>query len=177
LADKIFTGTSLEQALRDGSLEAPRREVSLLCMVKASDKPDHVSVTTAGCEQWLEMPARMIEQAEVVGHRSCKDHEHPLVRITLKQSGDDETQLLAALLGQLAPMAPTTASFPGGFDLANVIAQSRPSGGPGTRPTVGGISDVCWNCLLQAASCEGSFLECYVMWAVCMAVCDDRPRK
>jgi hypothetical protein len=98
MAEKTYTGTSLEHALKDNSLT--RAGIVLVGMVKASEKGGYIRFTRAGCENWVDLPVDLIECAELLGHQACKDHSHPLMKITLKEPKDPAAQILAALLAQ-----------------------------------------------------------------------------
>ena len=79
---KIFTGSSLEEALKNDSLA--QSSVELVGMVKASEKKEHVCFTRSGCDNWVDLPIDMVEEAEQIGKNTCKDHSYPVMRITLK---------------------------------------------------------------------------------------------
>src|SRR5262249_12205437 len=99
----VFSGTALEHALRDGSLdrrEASRTSAVLVGMVKASEREGHVAFTSAGCGSWAEVPVDLVEAAEVIGRRGCQGHEHPVARITFKVPESPHARLFAALLSQ-----------------------------------------------------------------------------
>jgi hypothetical protein len=103
MAEQEFSGDALVQALEKGELTPPAAAgTALVGMVKRSDLPGCLSFTPAGCDTWVDMPTSMIEKAVHLGQRRCKDHSHPVVRITLKQPADAEGQLLAKLLMALS---------------------------------------------------------------------------
>jgi hypothetical protein len=90
-----FNGDALLQALQKGELTPqPAAGITLVGMVKQSDKPGFVSFTPGGCDTWVDVPTNLIEKAIHLG----ETHTHPLVRLTLKQPTDVEGQLLASLL-------------------------------------------------------------------------------
>lgn len=95
-----FSGESLEKALQEGKLS--QRQATLNGMVKQSTKAGYISFTQSGCDTWIDLPTEMIEEAELLGQRSCRDHTHPMMRITLKEPGDPEGRILLALLAQAA---------------------------------------------------------------------------
>ena len=105
---KSFSGMDLEQALKEGELTHPA--ASLTGMVKPSEKSGHVSFSQAGCETWIDLPTDMIERADQEGQRPCRDHSHPVVRITLKEPKDAQGKILLALLTQAAP-SPSKARY------------------------------------------------------------------
>jgi hypothetical protein len=101
MQEKTFTGASLEQALKNDALTRP--VVELVGMVKPSEKGRHVSFTRSGCDSWVDLSTDMIEQAELLDTNACKDHSHPVMRITLKEAEYPEGRVLAALLAQSMP--------------------------------------------------------------------------
>jgi hypothetical protein len=95
---KAFNGASLEQALKDGSLTPSG--ITVVGMVKLSDKDAHISFTPAGCDAWVDIPTKLIEEAQQIGQQRCKDHSHPVFEIKLKESNDPEAKVLASVLSQ-----------------------------------------------------------------------------
>jgi hypothetical protein len=95
---KMFSGASLEKALKDDSLT--RSGITLVGMVKSSEKGKHISFSRSGCNAWVDLPTDVIEQAEQVGQRRCKDHIHPVFKITLKEAKDPEAKMFISLLAQ-----------------------------------------------------------------------------
>jgi hypothetical protein len=98
MRSESFTGESLEQALKDGTLD--QSAPSLVAMVKQSEKAGHVAITASGCETWIDVPTAMLERVDRMGRQSCKDHSHPLMGITFKEPRDPEARILLALLSQ-----------------------------------------------------------------------------
>lgn len=121
MAEKTYTGSSLEQALTSGSLE--RASIELVGMVKASEKVKHISFAKGDCETWIDLPTDLIDQAEHLDQRPCKDHVHPVFKITLKEPKDPTAQILGSLLstpvstssqyGTLPIQSPVTQPFSG----------------------------------------------------------------
>lgn len=95
---KAFSGAELEKALKEESLV--RTGLMLVGIVKPSEKKGHIGFSRSGCDAWVELPTDMIEHAEQLGQLQCKDHAHPVFRITLKEAKDPEARILASLLGQ-----------------------------------------------------------------------------
>lgn len=96
---KSFTGASLEQALKDDSLS--QSGVTLIGMVKLSNKEGYICFTQSGCDSWVDIPVSIIEEAELIGRRACQGHFHAIMKITLKELKSPEGQILSALLAQL----------------------------------------------------------------------------
>jgi len=78
-----FTGETLVQALKEGSLAQPK--ALLTGMVKQSDKEGYIAFTRSGCDEWVEIPVNMIQKADLLGHRRCEDHNHPLMQINIQE--------------------------------------------------------------------------------------------
>jgi hypothetical protein len=96
MTDKIFTGATLEEALKNDDFELSGTEMT--GMVKASKKAAHIAFTRSGCENWVDIPIGVIEKAEQLGKAPCKDHWHPIFKLTLKEPKDAEAKVFAALL-------------------------------------------------------------------------------
>jgi hypothetical protein len=107
MKDKIFSGKALEDALKGNAFE--QSEIELTGMVKSSEKSGHISFARGDCETWVDMPTSMIDQAERLGQKKCKDHSHPHFRITLKKPANPETSLFAQLLA--LPLTTSPGSF------------------------------------------------------------------
>jgi hypothetical protein len=110
MAETAYTGSSLEQALKSGTLEKPA--IELVGMVKASEKANHISFARGDCETWIDLPTNLIDHAEHVGQRSCRDHVHPVCKVTLKEPKDPTAQILSSLLATSMPSQPLTGTLP-----------------------------------------------------------------
>lgn len=119
MTDKIFTGAALEEALKNDDFGLSGTEMT--GMVKASKKAGHIAFTRSGCENWVDIPIGLIEKAEQLGKAPCKDHWHPIFRLTLKEPKDAEARVFAALL----------AAVPQG---GGRPSQGWPAGGPPMQP-------------------------------------------
>jgi len=96
MTDRIFTGATLEEALKNDDFGMSGTEMT--GMVKASKKAGHIAFTRSGCENWVDIPVAAIEKAEQLGKAPCKDHWHPVFKLTLKEPKDAEAKVFAALL-------------------------------------------------------------------------------
>jgi hypothetical protein len=122
-----YTGTSLEQAIKSGSLE--RTGTTLTGMVKESEKAGHIQFARGGCETWLDLPTNLIDEAEHLGQQSCRDHVHPVFKITFKEPKDPTARIFASLLA--VPMPASSLGVP---------MQAPPQAGPFPRQTLSGPS-------------------------------------
>lgn len=102
MKNTTFTGSSLEEALKNGSFT--QSGIELVGMVKASEKKGNVCFTRSGCDNWVDLPIDMIEEAEQIGKNICKDHSHPVMRITLKEPKNQEAKIFAALSSNSTPL-------------------------------------------------------------------------
>ena len=186
MQDDSFTGEALEKALVNDELSQPGLE--LLGMVKASDEKGHVSFTASGCDDWIDIPTKMIEQAERVGSSKCKDHSHPVFKLTLKESKSADAQILSALLAQRSsgglagpiPGGPMQAPPSAGY---SQIGSRGPFGGlPGgvhvgpTSVAYWPVGDGRWQCVgwmdcLRLAGVMRCNWECHEGWATGDLVC------
>jgi len=179
MADQKFSGASLEQALNEGSLETSHGATELVAMVKKSEEPGHVSITTSGCEEWIDIPTDMIEEAEVIGSRPCRDHEHPLARITLKAPTSDESRLLAALLRQTTRaqrIPPEALPQLAGLGRGRRFAMAQRGPGGGGLPPRGGFwwppLGCYWDCIVNYANCRTIPEVCDSLFSFCLSLCD-----
>src|SRR5918912_481342 len=78
--EKYESGTNLLEALKSGELSGYDVYVG---MVKASDKEDHIAFAPGSCDEWIDVPAELIGDVEVLRHVPCREHSHPLVRMKL----------------------------------------------------------------------------------------------
>jgi hypothetical protein len=93
-----LTGAGLAKALAEGKFEEPPAQ--LIGMVKPSAKRGHINFAPAGCESWIDIPSDMIEVAKHLGHQACRDHSHPLFRLSLKEPEETQAKILLSLLSR-----------------------------------------------------------------------------
>jgi len=141
--EKSLSGAELEKAMREGGLN--QATAVLTGMVKASEKNGHIGFSQSGCHAWVDLPTKMIEHAQHIGHRSCQDHSHPWVKITLKEPDDPEGRVLLSLLAHSMPEVMTYMAdggfADGGFMREGMLqAGSVPGALPGTVPAGDGVS-------------------------------------
>jgi hypothetical protein len=186
MAEKIFAGTSLEQALKS-DVVAPTG-LLLTGMVKASENSGSVEFTNSGCGGWMTLPTDMIDQAEHLGYGTCKDHSHPVFRLTLKTPKDPQARILAELLTKARQQVQTIemSQMLGGMPAGGAAGAQYPPGQPGQLPMSGGSQSLriggggvgmggggvlgawgCWDstcteCLLYEYVCNGT-----ACWSIC----------
>lgn len=188
MESQAFSGASLEEALKGDLLD--QSEVVLIGMVKQAQTPGYISFTGGGCDHWIDIPVDLIERADRMGSRPCKDHAHPVFRLTLKEPKDPQARIYASLLAQqpgaggMSPMpAPQGggvpfAQAPGGFQAApGAEAPNLPPGmgaGQTARLSTGGLGgsgglgawgcweSTCTTCTLWEYVCNGT-----ACWWIC----------
>jgi hypothetical protein len=67
-------------------------DLTLYGLVKADESDSSVllfSISTS-CEQWIPIPVSLISSIQHGGNVSCKDHQHPFVRIVLAEPNKDD---------------------------------------------------------------------------------------
>ena len=99
MENPTLSGKELEKALLSGKLEK-ENNFEIIGMVKSSNEKGHISVTLSGCDNWLDLPTDMIKEAEKIGIRTCSDHSHVIMRITLNEPKNKESKMLLSLLSQ-----------------------------------------------------------------------------
>lgn len=105
---KSYSGKDLEKALTEGALT--QAQATLIGMVKPSEKSGHVSFSQAGCDKWVDLPTDMIERADQEGQRTCRDHSHPVMKITFKEPKNSTGKVLLELLSQSEVSPPMESS-------------------------------------------------------------------
>jgi hypothetical protein len=95
---KSFTGPEFVKALSEGGLREP---IVREGMVKPSENDTTSIEFSEGnmCELWTKIPVDMIERVEYVSNIRCQDHQHPLVRLFLKEPPAENK--LAGVLSEL----------------------------------------------------------------------------
>jgi hypothetical protein len=99
-SEKTFSGTELEAAMESGELKA--KSYHVMGMVKASKKKGYIQFTATHCEDWLDIPVSIIEEAELLGQTQCKDHQHPLFKLMLQKPNDEFGKAVLSILAQFA---------------------------------------------------------------------------
>jgi len=102
---KSFTGTEFVKALAEGTLREP---ISLEGMVKKCESGTDAVLFAEGmsCLHWTRIPVEMIEEVDFISTVPCRDHEHPFVRLSLKEPTNDVVaQVFADLLRNSARRA------------------------------------------------------------------------
>jgi hypothetical protein len=85
-------------------------DLSVVCLIKTTDgDASCISVSAAGgCEDWLQVPVAMIDKIQHLGDSRCKDHVHPMVKLSLKLS--EKEKAVAKLFVKLSAQANHTRS-------------------------------------------------------------------
>ena len=161
--DAHLDGAGLEKALGEHRFDRPVAQ--LVGMVKQSDQPGHISFTPSGCEAWVDVPSAMIAEAEHIGQQPCKDHSHPVFRLSLKEPADAEGKVLMALLAASAPKSSSLSgmNIPGmAMPGMGMPAMAPPTMASAARagPGVGGSS------AMRAGGCH-SFCSGSTLWCMC----------
>jgi hypothetical protein len=99
-----FTGADFAKALAAGTLND-----HILCegMAKTNESDPHSILFTTGLDcgkSWFPIPVKMVEKVEFLRNVSCKDHQHPYVRIHLKSPTDNpDAEVFSRLLAAYSP--------------------------------------------------------------------------
>jgi hypothetical protein len=172
MPDEPLTGKTLERALRSGDLDRPAVEV--VGMVKAAEEKGKISFSRTDCDSWVDVPTDLIKSAVQVGNSRCRDHTHPVFRLTFNESDDPATQVLAALLASSFP-SPMQAS-------AGQTAFPPPLPGPSTlEAQVGQGGGLGWGydsrCVRSCQwDCAVAGFPPWACWYVCAWLCSGWPR-
>ena len=79
---KSFTGPEFLKALTAGALKP---DLVLEGMAKADGADALLFSPGRACTGWTRIPVGMVEHVEFLSLVRCDDHEHPLVRLALKE--------------------------------------------------------------------------------------------
>jgi hypothetical protein len=156
MKEKAFTGKTLESALNENSFEQVRPDIQLVGMVKKSDKEGYVSFTQSGCGTWVDLPSTMIERAEFIENRTCKDHSHPVMKIVFKHSDNPEYEILLSLLQMTTQSANSNNATMNQLDSRNI-----PYGLPMENlnmSRVGGMGGM--GITIQVLKCDWDWVPC-----------------
>lgn len=109
---KSFTGPEFIAALAEGALKSPIVRVGMA----KQDETDANAILFSenrSCESWIKIPVEIIEKVEHIDNVPCRDHEHPLIRLYIKEPPSDtkEAGILADLLRGAASSRQATAAF------------------------------------------------------------------
>jgi len=156
---RSLTATQLFESLQQDKLTAV--PVSLVGMVKKSDGKERTIEFSPGgnCSNWVTLPLESIEDVEVIRTVPCKDHTHPLVRLSLKTPKSPEARIFSSLLEGMQPSVEAMQPMFAGRQA--VDEWGDPVCGPGTKkrcypavcPNPSGYGTIwCTKC-----RCEGVF--------------------
>ena len=103
-----LTAAELFESLQqDKPIDA--QSITLVGMVKKSHGKEKTIQFAAGgsCSNWVTIPLDLIDDVEVLKTVPCKDHAHPLVRLSLKTPRTPEAKIFSAILeGMQSGMSP-----------------------------------------------------------------------
>src|SRR6476660_8264635 len=89
--------------LASNKLEEPV-DLTLFGLVKADEKDKSVLLfsISSSCEQWMPIPVALISSIRHIRNVTCKDHQHPFVRIVFAEPKKDDasTVLFMRLFAQ-----------------------------------------------------------------------------
>ena len=91
MEQRVFSGSELEEALRSGSLK--ERSYEIEGMIKNTAEPG-ILFSLGDCETWVDLPFKLVERAENVGDRPCRDAIHPVFKIKFLKPTDPASQQL-----------------------------------------------------------------------------------
>jgi hypothetical protein len=92
-----FNAQDFVEKLSRGGVLPPLRLTGLVKLPEESAPGLEFALGTR-CTDWTTLPLELVESVEVRQTVPCRDHEHPLVTLTLKAPESAEAAALAALL-------------------------------------------------------------------------------
>jgi len=106
---KYESGASLLEALQSGEMASLGSQDVFVGMVKASESEGNVAFTSGSCDEWVDLPADLVGDVEVLGQGQCRGHSHPRVRMQLKL---DENDPMHGIVRKLMKVGSARASRP-----------------------------------------------------------------
>ena len=91
-----YNGADLENALRSDKFT--KSSISITGMVKPSEQKGYILFAQSNCDEWIAIPVKLINVAEYIGNTGCKDHSHPVMKISFKEPDSEEGKVLLNLL-------------------------------------------------------------------------------
>lgn len=87
-------------------------DLTLYGLVKVDENDSSVLCfsSSLSCEQWISIPVSLISSVAHVRNVKCKDHQHPLAKITLAEPNREDVSavLFMQLFAQVRANAPAT---------------------------------------------------------------------
>jgi hypothetical protein len=107
MTKSTYTPREFGEALAQGRLD---ESCELHGMAKRSEDDPGAILFTLGlaCADWVKLPFELISTVEHLGVRTCGEHSHPLVRLTLQPPAGPENALYRLLKAALR--RPSTSS-------------------------------------------------------------------
>jgi hypothetical protein len=112
MAKNIFKADEFLKALADGSLSEPITREGV-AKPDPTDQQAFLFSEGGSCGPWSKVPAEVVESVEFLRMVSCIDHEHPFVRLQLKEPPKENAHatLFAALARRPIPSSATLSVF------------------------------------------------------------------
>lgn len=113
-----FTPAEFVEKLK-GDADHPQPH-AFVGMLKAAEDEQHLMFAQGvSCANWTAVPVYLIEGIELISEAPCKDHSHPLVKMTFKTPASEEAQMYASL-AQSNPFTASPSQAMGNAELAMV---------------------------------------------------------
>jgi hypothetical protein len=89
MAEKSFTADEFLHAVAEGSLAEPITREGV-AKPDPGDPKAFLFSEGGSCGPWLKVPGEVVESVDFLRTVPCKDHEHPFVRLHLKEPKKDD---------------------------------------------------------------------------------------
>jgi hypothetical protein len=145
-------------------------------MVKAAEDNQHLMfANNLDCSNWVAIPTDIIENIEFVRLVPCKDHQHPLVRMTIKEPSSEEAKMFAALSRSVSPsIVPMAGMRSQVRDFPRFSRDRFPRRDFLVRPPIGSEPPACWDrCMLDILSIGIQYPDHFDFWYdLAIQLCD-----
>jgi hypothetical protein len=140
-------------------------------MLKNAEDDQHlVFANNMDCSNWTEIPIDIIENIEFMQLVPCKDHKHPLVRMTIKEPTSEEAKMFASLARSVSSKSVSGPMM----DFPRFSRDRFPMRDFTVRPPVGSEPPSCWDrCMLDILSIGARDPDHWDFWShIAYQLCD-----
>lgn len=178
-----LTPSEFYEKLQQGELDKPQPFI-IIGMVKKSETEEKAIQFAPGgnCSNWITIPLEFIEDVEMIKTITCKDHTHPLVKLSVKRPETPEGKIFFAILEAMKQGSERTPSHGGSQGRGGSVSGIRARQGGGFGIDIGNMLGNLWgDCRVLEYQCHCVEWE-HVGFGVdvcvrqeCEFVCTERP--
>jgi hypothetical protein len=173
---QTLTASEFFERLQHDAFDAAT-SVTLFGMAKKSDGDEKAIQFAPGqdCGDWITIPLKAITSVEILRTVACRDHSHPLVKLSMKEPDSPDGRLFSSILAGMQPgsgqMSPTVGAARPGF--GGVLPRS--SLGRGYIPPYPSWPERGCRIHCEPTSCPNPSGHGFIWCTVCYTECDPGP--